>query len=66
MKNFFIYKKWSFLILINNLVYYSFFCYKKKVLFLQFDTNKFFFWIYSKKIKLQNKKIVYLKKKFCF
>ena len=66
MKKIFIYKKWNYLILLNNLITLGNFSYTKKIVFLHFDVNKFYFWIYNKKIKLQNKKIVYLKKKFNF
>lgn len=64
MKKIFLYKKWSFLVLLNNLVILGFFVYKKNILFIKFDTNNFFFWVYSKKLKLINKKIWGLKKKF--
>ena len=61
-----IYKKWNFLILLNNLTILGSFSYLKKIIYLHFDVNKLFFWIYNKKIKLQNKKILSLKKKFNF
>lgn len=64
MKKIFLYKKWNFLILLNNLIISGFSVYTKKILFLRFDTNKFFFWVYSKKIKFQNVKVMRFKKKF--
>ena len=42
MKKVFLYKKWNFLVFLNNLVYSGFFAYKKKILFLRFDINKFY------------------------
>lgn len=66
MKKIFIYKKWNYIILLNNLINSGFFVYTKKIIFLHFDVNKFSFWLYTKKIKLQNKKILFLKKKFNF
>lgn len=66
MKKIFLYKKWNFIVLLNNLINLGFFVYKKKIIFLNFDVNKYFFWVYSKKIKLQNLKILELKKKFIF
>lgn len=62
MKKIFLYKKWNFLVLLNNLVTSGFLIYQKKVLFLHFDVNKFFFWTYSKKLKFKNTKTVQLKK----
>ena len=64
MKNFVIYKKWSIVILLNNLVSNGFFAYTKKIIFLRFDVNKFSFWVYAKRVKLQTKKLLNLKKKF--
>ena len=61
-KYYFLYKKWNLLIFLNNLVISGFLVYnKKKLKFLRFDPNKFSFWVYSKKIKLQTKKILRLK-----
>lgn len=64
MKKLFIYKKWNFLIYLNNLVSSGLFIYSKKIIYLRFDISNFFFWVYSKKIKFKNKKIVDLKKRF--
>ena len=64
MRIFSIYKKWNLFILLNNLIYGGFFVYTKKIIFLRFDVNKFIFWVYSKRIKVQTKKIFNLKKKF--
>ena len=66
MKKLFIYKKWNMLILLNNLINVGFLIYKQKKNFLRFDVNKFYFWVYTKKIKLKNQKILKLKKKFNF
>ena len=66
MKKIFIYKKWNMLILLNNLINVGFLIYKQKKNFLRFDVNKFYFWVYTKKIKLKNQKILKLKKKFNF
>jgi len=64
MKVFYLYKKWSFLVLMNNLVIGGFLIYTKKIVFLRFDLNKLFFWIYSKKVRLETKKILKLKNFF--
>lgn len=64
MKNFFIYKKWNMVVLVNNLVSNGFFVYTKKIIFLRFDVNKFSCWVYAKKVKLHTKKLFNLKKKF--
>jgi hypothetical protein len=64
MKKVFIYRKWNFLILLNNLVSVGLFVYSKKIIHLRFDISNFFFFVYSKKIKFKNKKIVDLKKRF--
>ena len=66
MKKIFIYKKWNMLILLNNLINVGFLIYKQKKNFLRFDVNKFYFWVYTKKIKLKNQKILKLKRKFNF
>ena len=66
MKKIFIYKKWNILILLNNLIISGFLSYKKKLIFLYFDTTNFIFWIYNKKIKIKKKKIVNFKKNFKF
>lgn len=42
----------------------GFYVYSKKIIYLRFDISNFFLFIYSKKVKFQNKKIVDLKKKF--
>lgn len=57
----FIYKRWSFIILLNNLVFSTFLVFSKKLLFLKFDLNKFNDLLYFKKIKLQTKKILKFK-----
>ena len=64
MKKFFLYKKWNILILLNNLIVTGLYIYSKKIIHLKFDISNFFFWVYSKKVKFQNKKIVDLKKRF--
>lgn len=64
MKASLIYKKWNFLLYLNNLVSSGFYVYSKKIIYLHFDTSNFFFWVYSKKIQFENKKIVGLKKRF--
>ena len=66
MKKTVIYKKWNLLILLNNLILLGKFISTKKITFLNFDVNKFFLWIYNKKIQEHNEKILFLKKKFSF
>jgi len=64
MKVLYLYKKWNFLVLLNNLISIGFFVYKKKILFLRYDTSKHFFWVFVKKVKFQNQKVLNLKKRF--
>jgi hypothetical protein len=45
----YIYKKWTFAILLNNLIFSGYLAYNKKLLFLTFDTNNFTFWNYARK-----------------
>ena len=54
MKKSFIYKRWSFLVLWNKLVFAGYLSFKRKVFFVQFDTNRFLLWRYIKKIKTIN------------
>ena len=64
MKKLFIYKKWNILILLNNLIVSGFLSFKKKLIFLYFDTTNFFFWVFTKKIKIKKIKIIVFKKNF--
>lgn len=66
MRQLFIYKKWNWLLFLNNTIQMGFFTYTKKFISLRFDTNNFFFWIYKKKVKFQNIKLITLKKRFKF
>ena len=66
MKKIFVYKKWNFLVLLNNFVLRGKSVYKKNIVYLHFDVNKFFIWVYNKKVQLQNTKILSLKKRFKF
>ena len=50
--------------MLNNLIVTGLYIYSKKIMHLKFDIINFFFWVYSKKVKFQNKKIVDLKKRF--
>jgi hypothetical protein len=66
MKNYFIYKKWTLVVLLNKLVISGIFAFKKKLLFLSFDTNSILFYFYTKKNKILGTKVLRLKKKFVF
>jgi hypothetical protein len=66
MKKLYIYRKWNFILYLNGAINGGFFTYKKKILSLMFDTGKSFFWVYVKKSKFQNSKIIKLKKRFKF
>ena len=66
MKKVLLYKKWNLVILLNNAVNLGFLTYKQKIVFLHFDSNNFFFWIYNKQVYLKNIKILKFKKKFNF
>ena len=63
MKNFYIYKKWNFLILLNNLISTGFFIYSKKIIFLKYDMSKYFFLSLWKEKKISESKSVKFKKK---
>jgi hypothetical protein len=66
MKQLYIYRKWNFIVYLNGAINAGFFTYKKKILSLRFDTGKSFFWVYTKKSKFQNYKVIRLKKRFKF
>lgn len=66
MKQIYIYRKWNFILYLNGSISAGFFTYKKKFISLRFDIGKSFFWLYTKKIKFQNYKVVKLKKRFKF
>ena len=66
MKRIAIYRKWNFLVFLNGSISSGFFTYKKKIIALRFDSSFCFFWVYSKKIKFQNKKVLKLKTRFNF
>lgn len=66
MKSFFLYRKWNFILFLNNLLTFGFYTYNKKFFVLKFDINQSLFWIYKKKKKFQNVKIINLKKRFSF
>lgn len=66
MKSFFLYRKWNFILFLNNLISFGFYTYSKKFLILKFDINQSLFWVYKKKSKFQNIKIINLKKRFSF
>ena len=66
MKCLFLYRRWNFIMFFNNVINYGYFTYFKKFVILRFDTNQFNFWIYKKKKKFENLKIVNLKKRFKF
>lgn len=53
-----VYKKWSFLIFLNDLVYLTLQMSNKKIIFLKFDIQKNNFWAYT---KLKNSKYKYIK-----
>ena len=58
MKIFYLYKRWNYLLLLNNLIVSSFLTYTKPIIFLQTDIYKFFFWNYTllqKKIESESK-----------
>lgn len=66
MKSLFLYRKWNFILFLNNAVGVSLFSYNKKVTTVRFEMNQFAFWIYKKKIQFQNLKILNLKQRFRF
>lgn len=59
----YLYKKWNFIILLNNLILNSRLPILKKVFFLQFDIYKYYFYNFSKKTSFSNTRIVALKNK---
>lgn len=58
-----IYKKWNYIVLLNNLILYGFTSFQKKILYLQFDFYKYFFYNYSKITSVSNNRIIFLKNK---
>lgn len=66
MKGLFFYRKWNFILFINNAIGIGFFTYNKKIITLKFEMNQFTFWVYKKKIKFTNSKVLNLKKRFKF
>lgn len=66
MKSIFLYRKWNFILFLNNAIGRGFFNYTKLFFSLRFETSQFVFWVYKKKIKFQNLKVVNLKKRFKF
>jgi len=57
----FLYKKWSFIILLNNLIINSFLTLQKKIVFLKFDIYKYYFFNYLKTTNIINSRIIVLK-----
>jgi len=66
MKVVLLYRRWNFILFLNNAIGLGFFTYNKKFLSLRFDTTQFICWLYKKKVKFQNFKIINLKKRFKF
>ncbi len=66
MKYIFLYRKWNFILFLNNVISLGFFVYNKKIISLRFEMNQIIFWVYKKKMKFQNLKIINLKKRFEF
>lgn len=58
-----IYKKWNYIILLNNLILSGFTTFQKKLLFLQFDFYKYSFYNYSKTTSTNNDRIISIKNK---
>lgn len=63
MKKVFLYKRWSYLIFLNNLMMSGFFVFSKFFFFLHFDVKKSSFWVYSVTLKNLGSKILNFKKK---
>jgi hypothetical protein len=59
----FLYKKWTFCILLNNLVLNISSIIKQKVLVLNFDIYKYFFFNYSKATTIINTRFISIKNK---
>lgn len=59
----FLYKKWTFYLLLNNLVLSTSLILKKKVLVLNFDIYKYFFFNYSKATTVLNTRFISIKNK---
>jgi hypothetical protein len=66
MKQIYIYRKWNFIVYLNGALNAGFFTYNKKITSLRFDIGKSFFWVYSKKSKFQQSKVIKLKRRFNF
>jgi len=59
----FLYKKWSFAILLNNLIINQFSISLKTIKYLNFDIYKYFFFNYKKTTQFTNLRILTIKKK---
>ena len=59
----FLYKKWNFIILLNNLILNNFLTLQKKLFFLQFDIYKYYFYNFSKTTYFLNTRAIYFKNK---
>lgn len=59
----YLYKKWNFIIFLNNLVVHNFLIIQKKILFLKFDVYKYYFFNFSKETNIVNNRIINLKNK---
>ncbi len=66
MKSIFVYRKWNFILFLNNVISLGFFVYNKKIISLRFEMNQAVFWVYKKKMKFQKLKVINLKKRFEF
>ena len=62
----FLYKKWNFIILLNNLIINYFSIVYKTVKYLNFDIYKYYFFNYNKITKFVNLRVLNMKKKINF
>jgi hypothetical protein len=60
---YYLYKKWTFSILLNNLIINNFLIFQRKIWFLQFDFYKYYFYNFSKTTSFLNPRLITLKNK---
>ena len=59
----FLYKKWTFITLLNNLIINNFLILQKKIFFLKFDIYKYPFFNFSKETNILTNRIIIIKNK---
>ena len=59
-----LYKKWSYVVFLNNLIIKGFLCLNKKIRNLVFDLNKYSVFVYSPYFESKNTRVIGIKAKY--